>query len=434
MVKVIAITVILCVSLIAAILLKPSVRIGKAEIGTYWPIALLGAIALIATGSISLPEVGRGMVADSGINPIRILVLFLSMTVQSIFLDEAGMFRYCADLALKKAGNSQKKLFVYLYLIVAVLTVFTSNDIIILTFTPFICYFAKNAHIDPVPFLFTEFVAANTWSMTLIIGNPTNVYLASAQGIGFLEYVKVMAVPAVAGGLVGMLVLYLVFRKKLGQPILTERENVKIEDKGLLGIGLAHLSLCTVLLVAASYIGIEMWLITMCFALSLFVISSVYLLAGHRSLKILSTCLKRMPWELVPFVLSMFVVVLCLDSSGVTGLIGRTFGNGGTVFKYGVTSFIAANLVNNIPMSVLYSSIVNSLSADALLKGVYAAIVGSNLGAFFTPVGALAGIMWTGILKKHGVKFKFTTYVRYGSIVSIPTLAATLIVLDMVLK
>ena len=102
------------------------------------------------------------------------------MTVLSVFLDEVGFFGYIAAFALKKAGRSRKRLFFYLYITVSVLTVFTSNDIIILTFTPFICYFAKSAKIDPVPYLFAEFIAANTWSMALIIGNPTNIYISSA--------------------------------------------------------------------------------------------------------------------------------------------------------------------------------------------------------------------------------------------------------------
>ena len=67
------------------------------------------------------------------------------MTILSIYLDEFGFFRYLANIALLKARTSQRKLFVYLYVTVAVLTVFTSNDVIILSFTPFICYFAKNA-------------------------------------------------------------------------------------------------------------------------------------------------------------------------------------------------------------------------------------------------------------------------------------------------
>ena len=430
---VIIIVALMCVSLILSILVKPNIKVGRLELGTYWMVALVGALALVIAGCITPAEIGAGLIADTGINPIKILVLFISMTLQSIFLDEVGMFRYLANLTLKKAGGSQKKLFFYLYAIVAILTIFTSNDIIILTFTPFICYFSKNAKINPIPFLFTEFVAANTWSMTLIIGNPTNVYLASANGITFLEYVEVMAIPAIIGGLTAMAVLYLLFRKQFATPLSKEEDDFKIQDKGLLVIGTAHLSVCTILLVISSYIGMEMWLITLCFAVSLVVFSLVYLSVKKQRFAVMGQCMKRLPWELIPFVLSMFVCILCIDSVGLSREIGNLLGEKNTVLTYGSVSFVTANLVNNIPMSVLFSSIVKGLSQANLMKGVYAAIVGSNIGAFFTPVGALAGIMWSGILKKHNVDFKFSTYVKYGTILSVPTLLATLLGLGWIL-
>ena len=56
------------------------------------------------------------------------------MTILSIYLDELGFFSYLANKTLERAGKSQLKLFLYLYLIVSLLTVFTSNDIIILSF------------------------------------------------------------------------------------------------------------------------------------------------------------------------------------------------------------------------------------------------------------------------------------------------------------
>ena len=141
------------------------------------------------------------------------------MTALSVFLDEMGFFKYLATLATKKAKANQFSLFLTLYLLVSVLTVFTSNDIVILTFTPFICYFAKNTKINPVPYLVAEFAAANTWSMMLIIGNPTNVYIASAAGIDFISYLAVMALPTVVAGLCSLGVLYLLFRKSLKKPL-----------------------------------------------------------------------------------------------------------------------------------------------------------------------------------------------------------------------
>ncbi|HHU24513.1 MAG: hypothetical protein PHG08_06190 [Bacilli bacterium] len=53
-------------------------------------------------------------------------------------------------------------MFLYLYVITSVLTVYTANDIIILTFTPFIGYFAKYTKINPIPYLIAEFVATSS--------------------------------------------------------------------------------------------------------------------------------------------------------------------------------------------------------------------------------------------------------------------------------
>ncbi|MBQ6922691.1 MAG: hypothetical protein IJQ66_06340, partial [Clostridia bacterium] len=207
-----------CLFMIAGVLFFPVIKIKNLKIDSYWVIASVGALILIISGGIDLRFLGAELVKNSSVNPLKILTLFISMTLISLFLDEVGFFRFLACKTLKLANNSQLKLFVGLYLTVSFLTVFTSNDIIILTFTPFICYFSKNAKINPIPYLVTEFVAANTMSMTLIIGNPTNIYIATAHGVNFLEYFKVMLLPTVASAVVSFIVLYLVFGRELKKP------------------------------------------------------------------------------------------------------------------------------------------------------------------------------------------------------------------------
>ena len=219
-----------CLAMIASILFFPQIKIKKLTIDSYWVVVLIGAIVVIASGQIDLTTLGEKFTENSAVNPIKILVLFISMTVLSIFLDELGFFRYLATLTLKFAGASQLKLFTVLYVTVSVLTVFTSNDIIILTFTPFICYFSKNAKINPVPYLVGEFIAANTMSMMFIIGNPTNIYIGTAYSVNFIEYFKVMALPTLASAAVAYVMLIVLFRKKLAEKAQTECEQVVIED------------------------------------------------------------------------------------------------------------------------------------------------------------------------------------------------------------
>lgn len=417
-----------CVALVLTVLTNPSINIGKYHIRIfYWTAPVLGSIALLLFRLLSLPVMWEGLTSSGSINPLKILTLFISMTMLSIYLDEVGFFSYIAGISLKFAKTSQLRLFCVLFLLVSVLTVFTSNDIIILTFTPFICYFSKKAEIDPMPYLFGEFVAANTWSMMLIIGNPTNIYLATANGIGFGAYTAHMLLPTLFAGITAFLLLLMIFRKPLSQPISIKEEKPAIRDKGLVIIGLLHLVFCTVLLILSSYIGLEMWYITLGFAISLFLCVTIYKKKKGVKERVLLHTIMRAPWELIPFVLSMFLLVLTLDRYQVTTIISDFFGTDHLVWKYGITSFLAANVMNNIPMSVAFSSIVSHLPETDRLPAAYASIIGSNIGAYFTPLGALAGIMWSGILNKMGIPFSFRKYISYGIRISIPVLIAALL-------
>lgn len=418
-----------------SVLFKPDVKIGNYKFGTYWIISLVGALILLLGKSLTLTQFFEGLTADSSVNPLKILVLFFSMTALSVYLDVLGFFRYLANVVLSKAAGSQKTLFLLLYITVSVLTVFTSNDIIILTFTPFICFFSKKAKINPLPYLFGEFVAANTWSMMFIIGNPTNIYLASSADISFIDYFKVMALPTAFAGLVSFIVLRLVFTKQLNKTISVSREYDKIQDKTLVGIGIFHIALCTVFMVISSYINLPMWIIALGFCVSLFLCVIAVCLKRGKKPNVLYRTIVRLPFELVPFLLSMFAIVLSLEGCGATKIIGEALQKGNTLFSFGFASLFSANVINNIPMSVLFSSVINNslITESEYLKAVYSCIAGSNIGAYLTPVGALAGIMWSSILKLYGINFSFKDFIKNGFVVAIPVIIATLLGLEIIL-
>ena len=435
MILTVAIAGVSAICMVIAVLLKPYIKIAKVQVGLYWIICLIGAILMLLLGCIDLNSVFSGITANSSVNPLKILTLFLSMTLLSVYLGDAGFFDYVADVVFVKSKGGQMRLFLILYFVVSVLTVFTSNDIIILTFTPPICIFAKKAKVSPLPFLFGEFIAANTWSMALIIGNPTNIYLAQSFGITFSEYLSVMLLPAVAGGLTGLGALVLIFRKQLAKPIARQNQEnstryPRIAKVPML-VAITHLIIAIILLAISDIIGVEMYLICLILALSLTIFNIVYDLIIFHSPAPVFKSLKKEPYELIPFVLSMFVIVLALKNSGATDLLSDLLISGQIkdALSFGVLSTISANLLNNIPMSVLFEKIISSSSVSA----VYGSIIGSNVGAFLTPVGALAGIMWSKILKKYDINMSFKKFVLYGSAVAIPTLLSAVGTLCLVL-
>ncbi len=435
------ITLLTLISLIIFIIFKPTINIKisskNISIQSFWVISLIGALCLLIFNQISTNGIKTLLDFKSAMNPFKILILFISISLLSIVLESAGFFELCASFVLRKVKKSQMKLFISLFVLVSILTMFTSNDIIILTFTPFICYFTSKKKISPIPYLVAEFVAANTLSLTFIIGNPTNIYLATYYNLSFFEYFKVMVIPTICLSLVGFLMVFLLFKKQLKEPIMNDEivENEHSTNKFLIITGLVHLILCTIILVISSYIGFEMWYICLAFAVSITIFVLIYDIVKKE--KYLLTIYKHAPYSLIPFVISMFLIVVSLKENGVLEVISNILvkatnnNNFVETIIYGFSSFFACSLINNIPMSVAFASILeighNSYFA------LYSVIIGSNIGAILSPMGALAGIMWLGYLKKHNVKYTFSTFIKNGIIISIPVMFMALIVLYVIL-
>jgi arsenical pump membrane protein len=121
-----------------------------------------------------------------------------------------------------------------------------------------------------------------------------------------------------------------------------------------------------------------------------------------------------------------------LAKYNVTSILGDLLGSGNPILVYGITSVFFANLINNIPMSVLFSTILLGVDSVVSSSGVYATIIGSNIGAFLTPIGALAGIMWLSIIRTNGVDFSFRRFLKYGIVIAPPVLFAALLGLALV--
>ena len=426
MIPTIIIAVITFISIALSILFFPHIKIGKIKLDTYWIIALIGATALLIFSLSPIKEVYAQLTAPNSVNPLKILILFFSMTLMSVLLDEFGLFRYLANKATKVAHSNQYVLFFSLYALISLLTIFTSNDIVILTLTPFICFFAKNTKINPLPYLIAEFAAANTWSLMFIIGNPTNIYLATSAGITFVPYLKTMILPTIASGLIEVAIIFVIFHNKLKEPLISEHYDYDIESKIDLIIGVIHMLTCLVFLIISSYINVEMWLVSLISASSMLICVFIMRIITKKHWNYLTDTFKKLPYQLIPFFLSMFVIVVGLNYQNISQKISELLGTHNIIWVYGYSSLVSSNVINNIPMSILYSNIITNLEGAAYLKATYATIIGSNIGAFLTPIGALAGIMFTGLLNKYEVDFSFIDFMKYGLIIALPTITIAL--------
>ena len=425
MILTIVLAIIGILGMLICILRFPSIKIKHHSFDTFYLPILFIALILLIFPIFDKTELFNILFSNSKLNPLKILVLFISVSFISIVLDEAGFFSFVAIKFINKFKKSQYTLFFSLYFLISLLTIFTSNDIVILTFTPFILYFAKRGNINPIPFLIMEFVAANTYSMLLPIGNPTNVYLSSIYELDFILYIGKMILPTILIGITSISILILLFRKDLNKKIeVFDNKEVFMKNKFICIIALIHLSLTTIFLVISNYIEVEMWIIALIFGLSLLIFVVLYSVFKKNKLYI-TLPLRRLPYPLIPFILSMFVIIMALDSFGIFGNVFNLFdlikNENLKEIVYLISSTISCNLVNNIPMTIAFGSILQNTTNINL---IYATIIGSNIGAILSPVGALAGIMWLSILKQNGVDYGFVKFLKNGSIITLGLLIA----------
>jgi arsenical pump membrane protein len=180
-----------------------------------------------------------------------------------------------------------------------------------------------------------------------------------------------------------------------------------------------------VLMALSSFWDLPLWIISGVSALVLFLFCCVYLLFKKKDAPMLVSSIKRLPYTVIPFVLSMFAIVMALKGSGLISAFSNWLSGMNPIWSYGVSSFLFCDFINNIPMSVLFTEVIRAGGSG--IKAVYASIIGSNIGAFLTPVGALAGVMWMSILKNHGIRFTFIDFVKYGVLIAVPTMTVALL-------
>ena len=117
MIATLIIAVLTVILFLCSVLFFPTVG-KKRKFKIYSLIPLVGGIAVIVFGDLRFGEVLASFIENTSVNPIKILVLFLSMTVYSLILDRTGFFAYISCAVLKKSGHNQMTVFMSLYAVI----------------------------------------------------------------------------------------------------------------------------------------------------------------------------------------------------------------------------------------------------------------------------------------------------------------------------
>ena len=183
---------------------------------------LIADLFLLAILAIGREEVYDGTIGANNIAPIEIMAFFITLAYIAISIDASGLIRYLAFRVLKWGGEVGHRLFFYLYVFFFAIGTAIGNDPIILSGTAFLAYMTRvsNNIEHPRAWIHTQFAVANIASAILVTSNPTNLVLAGAFNITFIDYTANMVVPVVITAIVIFpFLLYIIFAHERLIPI-----------------------------------------------------------------------------------------------------------------------------------------------------------------------------------------------------------------------
>jgi arsenical pump membrane protein len=121
------------------------------------------------------------------------------------------------------------------------------------------------------------------------------------------------------------------------------------------------------------------------------------------------------------FVLGLGVIVAAASTHGLSTAVRDVLPAGaslGDLLLIAAVSAVLANLVNNLPATLILVPVTAALGAGPVL----ATLVGVNVGPNLTQVGSLATLLWRRVLRTEGVEVEPLEFTRLGLLTVPPAL------------
>jgi arsenical pump membrane protein len=229
-----------------------------------------------------------------------------------------GVFDWLATWAVRAANKSASRLFLLIYCVGTIVTVFLSNDATAVVITPAVYAAVRKAKVDALPYLLACAFIANAASFVLPISNPANIVVFDGHLPPLIPWMRTFLIPSVVSIAATFLVLRFASRKQLRGESAEAADPVALSKAGKLAAW--GLVIATVILLAASITLISLGLPT-CLAAAIAIS-----LAALKDRQAPISVVREVSWSVIPLVAGIFVIVEALKDAGTlriaqTGLV-----------------------------------------------------------------------------------------------------------------
>ena len=379
----------------------------------------VGAVVMVLVGQ-ALGTYDRSL-ALAAIDFDTLALLFgLAMTVE--VLKTTGALTYLAIRISRLTKGSPWKLLLSLGLLTSIVSMFLDNVTTIILIAPITILVCDIVGISAVPFLMSGAMLSNIGGVATLIGDPPNILIGSAASLGFLDFLTHTGPIALLVWGPACALLFLLFRKNLSQhPENLSRLEQMDARRALTDPRAARrmayiLALVLVLFFVHDVLGLSPGFVAL-------ISAAATLAVLHPPL---SSLLKQIPWEMLLFFMSLFVLVGGLEASGLLrvirdSIVGLTsYGMELTAVVILWLSAILASLVDRIPFTIAMVPILAGLTRTLPDAGVlwWALALGVGFGANASPIGSLTNIVTISLSEGSSTPISYIDWFRKGPLIA----------------
>ncbi|HYZ22893.1 MAG TPA: arsenic transporter [Rhodopila sp.] len=381
--------------------------------------ALAAAVILVVAGLLPVHAALAGVAKGTDV------YLFLTgMMLLAELARKEGLFDWLAAKAAIHARGSATRLFLLVYLVGTLVTVFLSNDATAVVLTPAVAAVARAVCAEkPLPYLLICAFIANAASFVLPISNPANLVIYGSQMPSLLAWLPRFAAPSVLSILATYVMLRWTQRSALRQRIV-DRVPVPALSGG--GKAAAAAIIATaLLLMTASTLD---WQLGLPACLAGMVTAAIVLLRRRESPVEL---VRNIAWGVLPLVAGLFVLVEAMERTGLIEMLAHLLRNaaGGAEvlvsWSAGIVLALTCNLMNNLPAGLIAGTAVQAAHLPPTVNG--AVLIGIDLGPNLSVTGSLATILWLSALRREGLRVGAGAFLKLGLLVMPPALLLALL-------
>ncbi len=404
--------------------------------------ALLGGIGVILFVKVIFLTSGIKIFTDAELFGElihwRTITIVVSVLVIVEASRESGLFDFITIKIIKLTEGEPIKIFLYMNLLTFGLSALLGAAPAFIIVGALTLVVTRNMHLDPVPFIVSEIMTANSAGVSTVISSFVNILVASNYDLAhkyFLSYEGFIVLGLPIGVLLVITNLFL-FKLLYGKKMQEETANISVDLKRTF-LGLDEWQvvrsrrvfyIAAILLIGtiaafiiASFINMPFYVVALTSAI-------LFILFSDTRIEII---LRQIDWEMAIFFVAIFILVGGAHKVGLLDIFAESISIVAGDNKYLLwfiiiwLSAILSGFMDNISVTAVLIFVIPTIATTGGFSEtaiIWSTILGANLGANLTPIGGVANIVAIGLLKKEGNGISWLEFMKLGTLITIVNL------------